>query len=138
MGPSARVLTYGTFDLLHHGHLRLLMRLREVGNWLGVGVSTDAFNAVKGKFAHETFEARVEGLRSTGLVEHVFAEQAWNQKPDDILRLSIDVFAMGDDWKGHFDALASTGVRVLYLPRTLGIDSTMLRRSINHDAPPLT
>lgn len=137
-GRTTRILTYGTFDLLHHGHLRLLERLREVGDWLGVGVSTDEFNAVKGKFAHEPFEARIERLQNTGLVEHVFAEQSWDQKPDDILRLSIDVFAMGDDWQGRFDDLASTGVRVLYLPRTPGIDSTMLRRGIEDDEPTLT
>lgn len=138
IGPRARILTYGTFDLLHHGHLRLLERLRDLGDWLCVGVSTDEFNAVKGKVAHEPFEARIEGLWSTGLVDHIFAEHAWDQKPDDILRLSIDVFAMGDDWLGRFDGLAATGVRVLYLPRTPGIDSTMLRHGIENERPPLS
>ena len=89
------------------------------------------FNAVKGKFAHESFETRIERLRSTGLVEHVFAEQTWEQKSHDILRLGIDVFAMGDDWKGRFHNLSALGVSVIYRPRTPGIDSTMLRQRLD-------
>lgn len=133
--PQRRILTYGTFDLLHHGHLRLLERLREVGDWLGVGVSTDEFNEVKGKLAHESFEVRVARLQDSGLVDHVFAEEDWEQKPRDIHRLRIHVFAMGADWQGRFDHLAATGVRVLYLPRTPEIDSTRIRRKLEHGSP---
>lgn len=122
-----RILTYGTFDLLHAGHVRLFERLRASAEWLAVGVSTDEFNAVKGKAAQEPFEKRLRNVLESGLVDHSFPEQNWEQKPSDIVRLRIDVFAMGDDWRGKFDTLADYGVEVRYLPRTPGIDSSMIR-----------
>lgn len=125
-----RILTYGTFDLLHIGHVRLLERLRVSAEWFAVGISTDAFNAVKGKIARESFEDRSRNVLATGLVDHVFPEEHWEQKPSDIIRLKIDVFAMGDDWSGEFDDLAAYGVEVRYLPRTPGIDSTTIRSGL--------
>ncbi len=125
-----RILTYGTFDLLHHGHLRLFQRLRGPGDWLGVGLSTEEFNFRKGKEARQSYATRLAQLRSSGFVDYVFPEVDWEQKIHDIVRLRITTFAMGDDWKGHFDHLSATGVRILYLPRTPGVDSTRLREGL--------
>ena len=125
-----RILTYGTFDLLHVGHIRLFERLRASGEWLAVGISTDEFNAVKGKVALQPFEDRLRTVLASGLVDHVFPEEHWEQKPSDIRRLEIDVFAMGDDWSGRFDELAAYGVEVRYLSRTPGIDSTTIRSGL--------
>lgn len=124
---SRRVLTYGTFDLLHHGHLRLLERLRAFGGWLAVGLSTDAFNMSKGKTAWEPFELRRLRLEESGLVDHVFEEHSWEQKLLDIHRLNIAVLGMGYDWAGQFDYLATSNCRVIYLPRTPNVNSTRLR-----------
>lgn len=125
-----RILSYGTFDLLHHGHLRLLKRLSAMGSWVGIGLSTEAFNRTKGKEAMEGYETRSKALLETGMVDYVFPEDNWFQKPFDIIRLRADILAMGDDWKGRFDHLANHGVQVIYLPRTPDIDSTRLREQI--------
>lgn len=125
--PSRRVLTYGTFDLLHFGHMRLLRRLAGLGDHVMVGLSTDGFNALKGKKAEWSYERRRRELLATGLVDLVFPEDNWEQKPADVRRLHADLFAMGDDWAGHFDFLREW-CDVSYLSRTPGISSTLLRQ----------
>ena len=125
------VLTYGTFDLFHIGHLNVLKRLRELGDRLVVGVSTDEFNAIKGKKPIVPFEQRVELVRSMRYVDEAFPESDWDQKRTDIEKYDVDVFGMGADWEGKFDDLADLGVEVIYLPRTDGISTTELKRVLS-------
>ena len=120
------VLTYGTFDLFHVGHVRLLKRISEFGDRLIVGCSTDEFNAIKGKKAIFSFEERKEILLSCRYVHDVIPENHWEQKMDDVQNLKVDVFAMGDDWSGKFDYLEGL-TRVIYLPRTEGISTTQIK-----------
>lgn len=96
-----RVLTYGTFDLLHYGHMRLLQRARALGTRLVVGLSTDEFNATKGKHAFMPYHERAELLMACRYVDDVFPENNWNQKAVDIARHQADIFVMGDDWGGQ-------------------------------------
>jgi len=121
------VLTYGTFDLFHVGHLRLLERARLLGDRLIVGVSTDEFNATKGKKAVLRFAERREIVASLRCVDLVIPECAWGQKEQDIVAHAVGVFVMGNDWVGEFDGLASDTCQVRYLPRTEGISTTLLR-----------
>lgn len=121
------VITYGTFDLFHHGHVNLLRRLRSLGDRLVVGCSTDEFNRLKGKRSVMTFAQRAEILRACRYVDAVFAESDWHQKRTDILREQAAVFAMGDDWAGQFDDLRDL-CDVVYLPRTRDISTTELRK----------
>lgn len=123
------VITYGTFDLFHVGHIRLLRRLRSLGDRLVVGCSTDEFNEEKGKRTAMPFEHRQELLLACRYVDEVFAEESWDQKPSDIKKHKADIFAMGDDWSGHFDDLQEH-CEVIYLPRTSGISSTSLKTLI--------
>jgi glycerol-3-phosphate cytidylyltransferase len=120
------VLTYGTFDLLHRGHINLLRRAKDLGDRLVVGVSTDEFNEVKAKQAYYAYEERKLILEAVRYVDLVFAERDWEQKRDDIRRHDVDVFVMGDDWTGHFDDLSDL-CEVVYLPRTVGISTTQIR-----------
>jgi glycerol-3-phosphate cytidylyltransferase len=120
------VLTYGTFDLLHRGHIRLLQRARKHGDYLIVALSTDEFNRVKGKECVLPFKERRLILENLRLVDRVIPERSWEQKRSDIKRLKVDVFVMGDDWRGKFDELKDC-CRVVYLPRTKGISTTMLK-----------
>ena len=122
-----RVLTYGTFDLFHYGHLRLLERLKAMGSHLTVGVSTDEFNRRKGKQSLIPFYQRIEIVKSVKFVDEVFAENTWEQKAQDIKLYDAQVLGMGDDWRGAFDHLASETTRVVYLERTAGVSSTTLR-----------
>ncbi len=124
--PSVRVLTYGTFDLFHIGHLRLLERLRGLGDHLTVGVSTDEFNALKGKRSIVPYADRAALVAACRFVDAVIPEEHWEQKRDDVVRLRIDVFGMGGDWEGHFDELGDV-CKVVYLPRTEGISSTAIK-----------
>ncbi|AYF33938.1 glycerol-3-phosphate cytidylyltransferase [Vreelandella alkaliphila] len=124
------VITYGTFDLPHVGHIRLLKRLKALGDYLIVGVSTDAFNAQKGKVSIYPFEERREIIASIGLVDKVIAEEHWAQKITDIQRYNVDILAMGDDWAGKFDDLSSD-VEIVYLPRTEGISTTDIKTVIS-------
>jgi glycerol-3-phosphate cytidylyltransferase len=124
-----KVLTYGTFDLFHHGHLRLLERARALGSHLTVGVSTDAFNTLKGKQCSESFQTRVQRLEALPFVDLVIPERTWTQKRHDVERLAIDLFVMGDDWAGAFDFLQPL-CEVRYLPRTPDISSTRLREAM--------
>lgn len=127
---SRVVLTYGTFDLFHVGHLNLLRRAKELGDHLIVGVSTDEFNAIKGKKTIIDFKDRLEIVRSIRYVDDVVGESSWDQKISDVQRLGVDTFVMGDDWKGQFDFLDKF-CNVVYLPRTVGISSTNLRVLLN-------
>jgi glycerol-3-phosphate cytidylyltransferase len=124
------VLTYGTFDLFHIGHLNVLKRLRGLGDRLIVGVSTDEFNAVKGKKPVVPFEQRIEIVRSIKYVDEAIPEENWEQKRLDIQRYGVDVFGIGDDWRGKFDDLGDS-VEVVYLPRTEGISTTEMKRVLS-------
>ena len=120
------VLTYGTFDLFHIGHLRLLERLAMLGDRLVVGVSTDEFNALKGKRSLIPFEDRAAIVGALGMVDEVFAEDRWDQKEEDIRRFRADILGMGSDWEGKFDELGEL-CEVVYLERTEGLSSTSIR-----------
>ncbi|MGY5796109.1 glycerol-3-phosphate cytidylyltransferase [Rheinheimera faecalis] len=123
------VLTYGTFDLFHIGHLNLLKRARELGDKLIVAVSTDEFNATKGKTTLMPFEHRVELVRSVRFVDEVIAESNWDQKISDVQQHKVDLFVMGSDWQGKFDFLKPY-CEVVYLPRTDNVSSTELKKAI--------
>ena len=124
-----RVITYGTFDLLHPGHINLLRRSKDLGDELYVGLSTDEFNKVKGKTAVLTYEQRKTVLESIRYVDHVFPESDWEQKTSDIKKYGISCFVMGDDWKGKFDFLKDY-CTVVYLPRTPDISTTDIKQKI--------
>ncbi len=121
------LVTYGTFDLFHVGHTRLLSRLSDLAERVVVGCSADEFNAIKGKHAIVPYEQRVEMLQSCRFVADVFAEKDWAQKRDDIVRFQADAFAMGDDWRGKFDDLSDL-CDVVYLARTKEISTTVIKR----------
>ena len=124
------VVTYGTFDLFHIGHVRLLKRLHSLGDRLVVGLSSDEFNTVKGKNVVIPHEDRKEILRYCSDVEDVFQENCWEQKREDLEREGADIFAMGDDWIGKFDDLQDI-VKVVYLPRTQDVSTTELKTVIS-------
>ena len=125
-----RVITYGTFDMFHIGHLNLLKRLAELGDELIVAVSTDEFNALKGKKTLIPYEQRSEIVRNIKCVSKVIAEESWEQKVEDIKHYDVDIFAMGDDWEGKFDFL-EPHCEVLYLPRTKDVSTTELKVALN-------
>lgn len=124
-----KVLTYGTFDLLHYGHVNLLKRARGLGDYLIVGLSTDEFNAVKHKEAYHSFEHRKLILEAIRYVDLVIPENNWEQKIGDVQKYDTDVFVMGDDWKGKFDFLKDY-CEVVYLPRTVGISTTKIKQDL--------
>jgi glycerol-3-phosphate cytidylyltransferase len=124
------VLTYGTFDLFHVGHVRLLKRLAELGDRLVVGLSSDSFNELKGKNTVMSFEQRKEILLSCRFVDDVFEESSWEQKRADVIREHANIFAMGDDWSGKFDDLSDI-VDVVYLARTQDISTTEVKTMVN-------
>ena len=124
------VLTYGTFDLFHIGHLNILKRLREYGDRLIVGVSTDEFNAIKGKKPVVPFEQRLEIVQSIRYVDLAIPEDRWAQKREDIATYDVDILGMGADWEGKFDDLADV-VELVYLPRTDGISTTEMKRVLS-------
>ncbi|WCR11445.1 glycerol-3-phosphate cytidylyltransferase [Paracoccus stylophorae] len=125
-----RVITYGTFDTLHYGHIRLLQRARALGDYLIVALSTDEFNALKNKTAFHSWEERKAHLEALRYVDLVIPENTWEQKRDDVRLYRVDIFTMGDDWKGKFDFLSDL-CEVHYMPRTERISSTMIRHSLN-------
>jgi glycerol-3-phosphate cytidylyltransferase len=129
-----RVLTYGTFDLLHYGHINLLRRAKELGDYLVVGLSTDDFNKQKGKTSYFPYEKRKMLIESIRYVDLVIPEAEWDQKRDDVHKYQIDVFVLGDDWKGQFDFLAEEGVEVIYLERTPEISTSQIKNELK--APP--
>lgn len=120
------VLTYGTYDFLHVGHIRLLQRAKALGDYLIVGLSTDEFNQVKHKSAFIPYEQRKEILESIRYVDLVIPECCWEQKVQDVQRHAVDIFVMGDDWAGEFDFLREF-CQVIYLPRTQDISSSGLK-----------
>jgi glycerol-3-phosphate cytidylyltransferase len=124
------VLTYGTFDLFHVGHLKLLNRLKALGDELIVAVSTDEFNELKGKKTIIGFEDRAEIVANLKCVDKVIPERNWEQKIEDIRKYGVTIFGMGSDWEGHFDEL-SAYCKVVYLPRTEGVSSTHIKKTLN-------
>lgn len=123
------VITYGTFDILHIGHINLLRRARALGDRLVVGLSSDEFNQSKHKSSLLNFENRKAVLESIRFVDEVFAEHTWDQKPGDIQTYGADIFVMGHDWEGKFDFL-SEFCEVQYLPRTEAISTTEIKLSL--------
>ncbi|ATO56651.1 glycerol-3-phosphate cytidylyltransferase [Lactiplantibacillus argentoratensis] len=124
-----RVITYGTFDLLHWGHVRLLERASLLGDYLIVATSTDEFNSLKHKEAYHSFEHRKYILEAIRYVDKVIPETSWDQKIDDVKKYNIDTFVMGDDWKGQFDFLKDY-CEVVYLPRTDGISTSKIKHDL--------
>ena len=125
-----RVITYGTFDLLHYGHINLLRRAKELGDYLIVALSTDEFNLEKGKSSYFSFEKRKQLLESIRYVDLVIPESSWEQKINDIHEFRVDTFVMGDDWLGKFDFLKKEGVEVVYLPRTPEISTSQIKKDL--------
>lgn len=125
------IITYGTFDMFHIGHLKLLQRLAELGDKLIVAVSTDEFNKNKGKKTLIPYEQRSEIIKNIKCVDLVIAEENWEQKIDDIKKYNIDIFAIGDDWEGKFDFLKDY-CDVLYLSRTENISTSKLKKSLTN------
>lgn len=122
-----KVITYGTYDLLHQGHINLLKRAKELGDYLIVGVTSDSFDKERGKLnVRNNVLERVQAVKDTGLADEVIIEDYLGQKIDDIQKYDVDIFTVGSDWEGHFDYL-NEYCKVVYLPRTEGISSTMLR-----------
>ena len=124
-----KVITYGTFDLIHMGHINLLRRAKSRGDYLIVAVSTDEFNRLKHKDAYYSFEDRKAILEAIEYVDEVIPENTWNQKIKDVEAHGVDVFVMGDDWKGEFDFLKDY-CDVVYLPRTQGVSTTKTREDL--------
>ena len=128
-----KVITYGTYDLLHQGHINLLRRAKELGDYLIVGVTSDSFDRGRGKLnVRNNVLERVEAVKATGYADEVIIEDYVGQKIDDIQKYNIDIFAIGSDWEGQFDYL-NEFTKVVYLPRTEGISSTMLRAETTTD-----
>lgn len=127
-----KVITYGTFDLLHYGHVRLLKRAKELGDYLIVALSTDEFNEFKkNKEAYNSYNERKYILEAIKYVDEVIPENDWNQKITDVQKYNIDTFVMGDDWKGKFDFLKEY-CNVVYLPRTPGISTTKIKHDLHN------
>ena len=131
-----RVLTYGTFDLLHYGHINLLRRAKALGDYLVVAVSTDDFNEIKGKKAYHNYETRKLMLEAVRYVDLVIPEENWEQKIDDVKKYDIDIVVMGSDWAGsdRFDYLKDY-CEVVYLPRTEGVSTTQIKEELKLQEP---
>ena len=124
-----RVITYGTFDLIHYGHINLLERARRLGDYLIVGLSTNEFNAIKNKKCYFSYEERKRLLEAIRYVDLVIPEEAWEQKASDIKSYQIDTFVIGDDWEGKFDELKSL-CEVVYLNRTPEVSTTKIKSEL--------
>lgn len=124
-----RVITYGTFDLLHKGHINILIRAAKLGDYLVVAISSDEFNKLKNKKAFYSFEDRKYILEAIKYVDIVIREDHWEQKVQDIKDHDIDIFVMGDDWEGKFDELKDY-CEVVYLPRTKDISTTQIKEEL--------
>ncbi|AYV67917.1 MULTISPECIES: glycerol-3-phosphate cytidylyltransferase [Niallia] len=124
-----KVITYGTFDLLHWGHINILKRAKELGDHLTVALSSDEFNAIKNKQAYHSYDNRKMILEAIRYVDEVIPEHDWDQKIRDVVDHNIDVFVMGDDWEGKFDFLKDY-CEVVYLPRTVGISTTKIKKDL--------
>ena len=127
-----RIITYGTFDLLHYGHINLLKRAKALGDYLIVAVSTDEFNHnQKNKSCYFSYEQRKALVESVRYVDLVIPEASWEQKKSDMHEYHIDTFVIGDDWEGKFDYLQDEGVEVVYLSRTPEISTTQIKNDLN-------
>ncbi|MCU6709197.1 glycerol-3-phosphate cytidylyltransferase [Paenibacillus sp. J5C_2022] len=124
-----RVLTYGTYDLLHRGHINLLKRAKELGDYLIVALSSDEFNKIKNKKSYHSYDDRKVILESIKYVDLVIPEHNWEQKINDVKMNDVDIFVMGDDWEGEFDFL-KVFCEVIYLPRTTGISTTKIKNDL--------
>ncbi len=124
-----RIITYGTFDLLHYGHINLLRRAKEQGDYLIVALSTDEFNKLKGKKAFFDYSKRKMLLEAIRYVDLVIEENSWEQKREDIKLYHVDAIVMGDDWRGKFDDLQDI-CEVIYLPRTPEISTTNIKKEL--------
>ncbi|MBE9390048.1 glycerol-3-phosphate cytidylyltransferase [Vagococcus salmoninarum] len=124
-----KVITYGTFDLLHKGHVNILKRARALGDHLTVVLSSDEFNAIKGKKAYTSYSDRKYILEAIKYVDEVIPEMTWEQKVSDVVDNQIDVFVMGDDWEGKFDFLKEH-CEVQYLARTEGVSTTKIKADL--------
>ena len=126
-----RVITYGTFDLLHYGHINLLQRAKALGDYLIVALSTDEFNTEKkNKKCYFSYAQRKQLLEAVRYVDLVIPEETWEQKKTDMHEYHIDTFVIGDDWKGKFDFLKEEGVEVVYLSRTPEISTTQIKQDL--------
>lgn len=125
------VITYGTFDLFHYGHIEILRRAYELGEGgrLIVGLSSDEFNVTKGKQSHMSYEKRKNILQAISYVDEIFPEENWDQKKSDIVKYKADIFVMGSDWEGKFDELKAF-CQVVYLSRTPSVSSTAIKKII--------
>ena len=131
-----RVITYGTFDLLHYGHINLLRRAKALGDYLIVVLSTDEFNwNEKQKKCYFSYEVRKQLLEAIRYVDLVIPEESWEQKVSDVKEYHVDTFVMGDDWAGKFDFLKPY-CEVVYLPRTPEISTTQIKKDLNHEEKP--
>ena len=125
-----RVISYGTFDLLHYGHINLLRRAKSLGDYLIVALSTDEFNSEKkGKNTYFKFEERKKLLEAIRYVDLVIPENHWDQKEDDVKKFNVDLFVMGNDWEGKFDSLKSH-CEVVYLERTPEISTSKIKEDL--------
>ncbi|WP_010095228.1 glycerol-3-phosphate cytidylyltransferase [Ornithinibacillus scapharcae] len=124
-----KVITYGTFDLIHNGHINLLRRAKELGDYLIVAISTDEFNQIKNKKAYHSYENRKIILEAIRYVDEVIPEEKWEQKVNDVIHHNVDIFVMGDDWEGKFDFLKEH-CEVVYLPRTIGISTSKIKEDL--------
>lgn len=131
-----RILTYGTFDLLHYGHIRLLQRAKALGDYLIVALSTDEFNALKGKKAYHNYETRKKMLEAIRYVDLVIPEENWEQKIHDVKEYHVDVVVMGSDWAGsdRFDYL-NEYCEMIYLERTEGISTSKIKEELKLQEP---
>ena len=126
-----RVITYGTFDLLHQGHINLLKRAKEYGDYLIVGVTTDSYDKYRGKLnVNDSIVKRIENIKKSGYADEIIIEEYEGQKVEDIQKYNVDTFVIGSDWKGKFDYLKEF-CEVVYLERTKGISSTQIREDKN-------
>ena len=127
-----KVITYGTYDLLHYGHIRLLERAKALGDYLIVGVTADDFDKSRGKInVQQSLMERIEGVKNTGIADEIIIEEYEGQKIDDIRRYGVDIFTVGSDWKGKFDFLKEEGCEVVYLPRTPEISSSQIKEDLH-------
>lgn len=131
-----RVLTYGTYDLLHYGHIRLLKRAKKLGDYLIVALSTDEFNELKGKKAYHDYKTRKKMLEAIRYVDLVIPEDNWDQKVDDVKKYYVDVTVMGGDWEGdpRFEKLREY-CDVVYLPRTEGVSTSKIKKDLGLQDP---
>ncbi|MGO1470057.1 MAG: glycerol-3-phosphate cytidylyltransferase [Tissierella sp.] len=124
-----KIITYGTFDLLHYGHINILKRAKQLGDYLIVAISTNEFNEIKGKKCYFSYEERKKLVESIRYVDLVIPENNWEQKVDNVKEYNVDTFVMGDDWKGQFDHLKDY-CEVVYLPRTPEISTTRIKKEL--------